>query len=177
MLFSCQLQVGFPQLAPAQPALRSIRLDVLLAFNAGNSPTTIGPVFWQELTLPRIYRWLGVRLCAFIAEWVCTLPRCQSPPLAAIDQKISFCCALSLSRSMCAPLSLTLSVCAGVCVCISSFVSMCASCCLYLLLDLPPSALPLFRSVSAAERCLAPIGRPGLRRADTTLAVSAGAAR
>lgn len=85
--------------------------------------------------------------------------------------------ALSLSRSVCAPLALSLSQCVCVCICISSFVSMCASCWLYLLLDLPPSALPLFRSVSAAERCLAPIGRPGLRRADTTLAVSAGAAR
>lgn len=33
------------------------------------------------------------------------------------------------------------------------------------------------RSVSAAERCLAPIGRPGLWGPDTALAVSAGAAR
>jgi len=34
-----------------------------------------------------------------------------------------------------------------------------------------------FRSVSAAKCRLSPIGRSGLRRADTTLAISAGAAR
>lgn len=120
--------------SPASPstALRSIRLDVLLAFNVGNSPTTIGPVLLvlQELTLSRIYRWLGVRLCAFIWEWVC-MPRCQSTPLAAIDQKISFCCALS--RSVCASHSLSHSVC--VCVSVSLALYLCVQvagciCCL-----------------------------------------------
>lgn len=109
-------------------------------------------------------------LRSFHLVWVCHV-------VAAIDRK-SCAPSLSLSQLVRASLSLNLSLARCVCVCIC--ISVCA--CLYLfvlpLLDLPLTlALPLFRSVSAAERCLSPIGRPGLRRADTTLAVSAGAAR
>lgn len=110
-------------------------------------------------------------LRSFHLVWVCHV-------VAAIDQKILLSPSLSLSQLVRASLSLNLSLAGCICVCIC--ISVCA--CLYLfvlpLLDLPLTlALPLFRSVSAAERCLSPIGRTGLRRADTTLAVSAGAAR
>lgn len=102
------------------------------------------------------------------------LPRCCSH----WPENLALPLSLSLSQLVRASLSLNLSLARCICVCIC--ISICA--CLYLfvlpLLDLPLTlALPLFRSVSAAERCLSPIGRPGLRRADTTLAVSAGAAR
>lgn len=84
------------------------------------------------------------------------------PDLAAIEQQISFHTSSSAH---------SLTVAAFVCVYLYKFLYVFVawlSVCL---------CLRFFRSIQAAERCLAPIGRSGLWRANTVVAISVGAAR